>query len=300
MTLLNSPDAALPERADRAPVRCLVCHGALLPHRRLPALHECIICSFVTLAEEVDELQLERLYGEDYFHGDEYADYVSEGPELRRNFRERLATLERLQPEAERRSLYEIGAAYGFFLAEAKSFYEEVSGIDISEDAAKYARTELGVGVVADDYLALALDDQRVDLLCMWDTIEHLGKPREFLEKAAEHVRPGGLLALTTGDIDSLNAQLRGRRWRMIHPPTHLHYFSRKTLGRLLDDVGFDVVHVETAGNSRSLRAIVYALLVLKAGRRKLYLRLDRLSVLDRGVTLDLRDIMFVVARRRQ
>jgi len=252
----------------------------------------------VTFAADVDELQLERLYGEDYFHGDEYADYVAEGPELRRNFRERLTTLERLQPATERRRLYEVGAAYGFFLDEARLLYDDLAGIDISEDAAKYARGELGVDVVADDYLTASVGEP-VDLLCMWDTIEHLGRPREFLEKAANDVRPGGLLALTTGDIGSLNARLRGRRWRMIHPPTHLHYFSRETLGRLLDDVGFDVIHVETAGNSRSLRAIAYALLVLKAGRHGVFRRIERLRVLDKGVTLDLGDIMFMVARRR-
>jgi hypothetical protein len=85
----------------------------------------------------------------------------------------------------------------------------------------------------------------------------------------------------------------------MIHPPTHVHYFSRETLGRLLDDVEADVVQVESAGNSRSLRAIVYALLVLKAGHQGLFRRLEKLRFLDRGVTLDLGDIMFVVARRR-
>jgi len=295
----SEPNATRPATSVGAAVRCLVCGGALLPHRSLPALHACSDCAFVTFAAEVDDLKLEALYGEDYFHGDEYADYVSEGPELRRNFRERLTTLEQLQPPTERRRLYEVGAAYGFFLDEARSLYGDVAGIDISEDAAKYARVELDLNVVADDYLAASLPEP-VDLLCMWDTIEHLGKPREFLAKAAGDVRPGGLLALTTGDIGSLNARLRGRRWRMIHPPTHLHYFSRESLGRLLDDVGFDVIHVETAGNSRSLRAIAYALLVLKAGQLALFRRFEKSRFLDKGVTLDLGDIMFVVARRRQ
>jgi SAM-dependent methyltransferase len=283
---------------DRAAVRCLVCGGPLLPHRRLPALHGCPGCHFVTLAADVDDDQLKDLYGADYFHGDEYADYVSEEPELRRNFRQRLATILRLQPTWERRQrLYEVGAAYGFFLDEARAQYQDVAGIDISEDAAKYARAELGLDVVADDYLSVHVDP--VDIVCMWDTVEHLGRPREFLAKAAHDLRPGGLLALTTGDIGSLNARLRGRRWRMIHPPTHLHYFSRETLGRLLDDVGFDVIHVETAGNSRSLRAIAYALLVLRAGQPRLFDKMEKLPLLDRGLTLDLRDIMFVVAQRR-
>ena len=277
--------------------RCLVCGGALAPHRHLPGLHSCASCGFVTLGEEIDAEVLRELYGKDYFHGDEYADYVAEGPELRLNFRKRLATLCRHQPAGERRRLYEVGAAYGFFLDEARTAYGDVAGIDIAADATEHARDRLHLDVTTGDYLTT--DIEPVDCLAMWDTVEHLGQPREFVHKAAGDVRAGGLIAITTGDIGSLNARLRGRRWRMIHPPTHLHYFSRETLTVLLDDAGFDVVHVETAGNSRSLRAMAFALIVLKGGRERLFERLQGAAVLDRGLTLDLRDIMFVIARRR-
>ena len=278
--------------------RCLVCNGALGPHPRLPGLHECSGCGFITADLALSEDELRTLYGADYFHGDEYADYVAEGPELRENFRRRIETLLQHQPEDERRRLFEIGAAYGFFLDEVRSSYEHVSGVDISETAAEYARTQLGVEVVAADYLARQLPEQ-VDALCMWDTIEHLSQPRDFIEKAGRDVRPGGLLALTTGDIDSLNARLRGRRWRMIHPPTHLHYFSRRTLVRLLDSAGFDVVHLETAGNTRSIRGIVYAIMVLRGGRQGLFDKIKSLPGLGRSITLDLRDIVYIIARRR-
>lgn len=278
--------------------RCLVCDGALGPHPRLPGLRECSGCGFITADLALSEDELRTLYGADYFHGDEYADYVAEGPELRENFRRRIGTLLQHQPKEERRRLFEIGAAYGFFLDEVCSSYEHVSGVDISEAAAEYARTQLGVDVVAADYLALEFPEQ-VDTLCMWDTIEHLSRPRDFIEKAARDVRAGGLLALTTGDIDSFNARLRGRRWRMIHPPTHLHYFSRRTLVRLLDSAGFDVVHLETAGNTRSIRGIVYAILVLRGGRQGLFNKIKTLPGLDQSVTLDLRDIVYIIARRR-
>jgi 2-polyprenyl-3-methyl-5-hydroxy-6-metoxy-1,4-benzoquinol methylase len=269
-----------------------------MPHRRLPGLSTCSTCGFVTADLALTAAELAALYGTDYFHGDEYADYVSEQPELRTNFRRRLDTLRKLQPPAERQRLYEVGAAYGFFLDEAASFYESVAGIDISEDAAVYAKRELGVDVVAGDYLSTDLP-ALVDVVCMWDTIEHLAQPREFVHKAARDVRPGGLVALTTGDISSLNARVRGAKWRMIHPPTHLQYFSRRTLTRLLDDAGFDIVHVETAGNARSLRGILYAVIVLRGGRPALFERLRRLPGLDRSLTIDLRDIIFVVGRRR-
>lgn len=285
-------------RPTMAPSRCLVCEGALGPHPRLPGLRECSGCGFITADVALSEDELRTLYGADYFHGDEYADYVAEGPELRENFRRRIETLLQYQPEQERRRLFEIGAAYGFFLDEVRSSYEQVAGIDISEAAAEYARSQLGVDVVAADYLALQLPEQ-VDTLCMWDTIEHLSRPRDFIEKAARDVRAGGLLALTTGDIDSLNARMRGRRWRMIHPPTHLHYFSRRTLVRLLDSAGFDVVHVETAGNTRSIRGIIYAILVLRGGRQGLFNKVKTLPGLGQSITLDLRDIVYIIARRR-
>lgn len=278
--------------------RCLVCEGALAPHPRLPGLHECACCGFVTADLALTEDELSSLYGADYFHGDEYADYVSEGPELRENFRRRIDTLLRYQPENQRHALFEVGAAYGFFLDEVRSTYEHVAGVDISEAAAKYARTELDVDVVATDYLTMELLEQ-VDALCMWDTIEHLSLPREFVEKAARDVRAGGLLALTTGDIDSANARLRGRRWRMIHPPTHLHYFSRRTLVRLLDSAGFDVVHVETAGNTRSIRGILYAILVLRGGKKRVFDKIKALPGLSQSITLDLHDIIYIIARRR-
>ena len=281
-----------------APSRCLVCDGALAPSPRLPGLNKCSGCGFITADLALSDDELHALYGADYFHGDEYADYVAEGPELRENFRRRIETLLTYQPANERRRLFEIGAAYGFFLDEVSSDYEHVAGIDISEAAAEFARTDLGVDVVAADYLTQVLPEQ-VDALCMWDTIEHLRHPREFIEKASRDVRPGGLLALTTGDIDSLNARLRGRRWRMIHPPTHLLYFSSRTLVRLLDSAGFDVVHLETAGNTRSIRGILYAILVLRGGRHGLFDKIKALPGLGQSITLDLRDIVYIIARRR-
>jgi hypothetical protein len=69
--------------------------------------------------------------------------------------------------------------------------------------------------------------------------------PVELLEiVASRDLEPGGLLALTTGDIGSLNARLRGSNWRMIHPPTHLHYFSVQSITSLLKRHGIDTVHV--------------------------------------------------------
>jgi SAM-dependent methyltransferase len=135
----------------------------------------------------------------------------------------------------------------------------------------------------------------------MWDTIEHVPEPDRFAARALEILRPGGHLFLTTGDIDSLVARLQGPRWRQIHPPTHLSYFSRKTLTRLLERVGYEVIAVETAPYYHTLYNIL-ATLRLRGGitGRLAAWSLERLprALGQLGGWIDLRDIMFVAARR--
>ncbi len=281
----------------RRPRACLVCDGALHPATRLAPLWECSHCGFVTAGLDLSETDLRRIYGHDYFHGDEYADYTEEADSLRLNFQRRLDTLGRFVVDAHSKSLFEIGCAYGFFLAIARTRFRHTAGIDISPEAVAHARNTLGVDARVADYLEYDLA-ATPDVVCLWDTIEHLRAPHDFIAKAARDIAPGGILAITTGDIGSLNARLRGARWRMIHPPTHLHYFSKNSLRRLLERYGFEVLHVQHPGQSRTLRSILYITLALRAGRQNLFRIAERLPGLGISVTLNLFDIMYVIARR--
>ena len=104
---------------------------------------------------------------------------------------------------------------------------------------------------------------------------------------------------MTTGDIGSLNARLGGRRWRLIHPPTHLHYFTRRSLLRLLDRHGFEPVYDRSCGFYRGADFTAYNLLVLRWRQTWLYELLKRLRMTRFDFYLDLGDIRYVVARRR-
>jgi len=246
----------------------------------------------------ISDLELERLYGRDYFHGQEYLDYVVEEQSLKLNFRDRVDNLKQLIPNLAELDLFEIGCAYGFFLEETRGVVRRAAGIDISAEAVALARKERGVHAECGDYLAMRFDRQ-LDIVVMWDTIEHLKRPDCFIEKIAHDLRPGGYVALTTGDVGSLNARLRGGRWRMIHPPTHLHYFSIPTLSRLLSRYGFDMIHASHPGNSRTLGAIAYLLFSLRLNMPVLYEAFRRLPIARWRLTINLFDIAFVVARRR-
>ncbi len=268
---------------------CVCCtSGETEPYLR--GLVRCRRCTHVWAPLDFTGEEQANLYRESYFKGVEYVDYEAEGGALRKNFRARVRELGELVPGGAR--LFEIGAAYGFFLDEARSRFD-VSGCDVSEHAAAYARERFGLAVEAGDYVRIQIREP-LDAVCAWDVVEHLPHPEAFLEKAAGDLKPGGLLALTTGDIGSVAARLRGARWRMIHPPTHIHYFTRQSMGVLLERVGFAGVRVRYRAFWRSADGVGRAVLPEAA-----YRRLRGWGLLGFDFPLNLFDIMTVYARKR-
>jgi SAM-dependent methyltransferase len=255
----------------------------------LPGLVQCRQCTHVWAPLDFAPEEQISLYGETYFKGAEYADYEAEASALRRNFRGRVRELADLLPKGAK--LFEIGAAYGFFLQEARSMFD-VAGCDISEHAAEYAREKFGLDVQAGDYLAMNMPAP-LDAVCAWDVIEHLPHPGLFLEKAAGDLKPGGILALTTGDIGSIAARIRGPRWRLIHPPTHIHYFTRKSIAALLGRLGFSDPRIRYHPFWRSADAVGRSILP-----PALYTRLQAKKLLTFNFPINLFDIMTVYAHK--
>lgn len=275
---------------------CLVCDGQLGPSK-LPGLLQCHACQFVTADVSMSQQELARLYSASYFAGEEYMNYLADRPVIEKQFRGRLKKVLAYAPYTESKTLLEVGSAYGFFLAMAQSHFRSVQGIDISEDAAEYARTRMGLPVYTGDFLAHDISE-KIDVLCMWDTIEHLQHPHLYLDKAAQNMPPGGVIAITTGDIGSVVARLRGAKWRQIHPPTHLHYFSKATLARLLRKHGFTVRYSAYEGIYRSIDTMAYILLNIKRKQPGLYQKMKQLGLLNGFLYLNLYDIVLCIATR--
>ncbi len=130
--------------ADDAGLSCLVC-GGKYQRSSLPGLFQCASCSFISADLNVADEELRALYSEDYFHGQEYLDYVAEEESLRLNFVNRLATLKSWR-RCRNADLFEVGCAYGFFLDEVKNQVKVASGIDVSADAIRYAVERFNCG----------------------------------------------------------------------------------------------------------------------------------------------------------
>lgn len=275
---------------------CIICGGTYRASP-IPGLLECAQCAFVTADVRVSDEQLCALYTHKYFAGEEYKDYLSERPLIERQFRSRLRQLLQVVPASSTKRLFEIGCAYGFFLVIAKEHFASVEGIDISQDAIAHATTTLQLSAHAGDF-ADHVFTSPPDVVCLWDTIEHVKDPDLYLANCTRAMRPGGIVAITTGDIGSLLARFRGRRWRQIHPPTHLHYFSKATLTRLLAKHGFTVRFSGYDGVYRSADTIAYIILNIKHHYPKVYAALKRGGLLNWNIYLNLYDIVYVIAEK--
>jgi 2-polyprenyl-3-methyl-5-hydroxy-6-metoxy-1,4-benzoquinol methylase len=275
---------------------CVAC-GSPQPTRTLFAgAVRCRSCGLgFRVAEKVAET-LRTAYDENYYAGVEYVDYLQEKAMLQKNFARRIAYLRRWN---EGGRLFEIGAAYGFFLELARQHWT-VAGCDVSEAASAYARGQAALEVYCGDFTQLGAPAAGpYDLVCLWDTIEHLHHPDQVVARAAQALRPGGLLCMTTGDLDSHSARMQGRFWRLLHAPTHFYFFGRRSITRLLERNGLRVVDFEYEGSYRSLAQMAYRLLVANKDSRigrALYTGLGHTGLLRRDAYVNLYDLMFVAA----
>jgi SAM-dependent methyltransferase len=264
-------------------------------------LERCQKCGYVRAAGDVTEEEIQKLYQEDYFRGKEYGDYLADRHVHRKNFAHRFALLAQVAGRLE--SVFEIGCAYGFWLEFVSQQGVRCAGVDICPEAVAYAADVLKQNATTEDFLQKDFSSSEYQAFCMWDTIEHLAHPEWFVERIFQLLPRGGWFFATTGDMGSRIARRRGPRWRMIHPPTHLHYFSGETMQRFLERHGFQVVAIRSTPMYRSLRGTLRGLKALGRGLPKHAAGLvDKLLpgvVQDTvGFWLNLGDIMLVCARK--
>lgn len=230
-------------------------------------------------------------YTADYFngqHSDGYADYVGAEPVLRKEFARTVAFIRKFVPSGR---LLDIGCAYGFFLQEARPYYD-VAGIELAAEAAEHGRRN-GLNVVTGvaDAPTLARLGQ-FDVITLFDVIEHLPEPDEVLALAARHLRPGGILVITTGDFASVAARVMGPKWRLMTPPQHLWFFTRDSIRAMGESVGLTTIDFAHPAKVVPLSLIAFQL------RRMLGMRPAPAAASGIGVPVNLFDAMRVVLQK--
>ncbi len=273
---------------SKTPV-CAVC-GSKDSGELYQGLRRCGICTFVWADLNIDPLKMVELYGDNYFADGEYLNYRCEEAILKLNFEK---SLRRIRQYANGGTLLEVGSAYGYFLDVARTYFA-VSGIELNKSAATCAISR-GHKVYQGGFLDVNLPDESFDVVVCLATLEHFPEPDRYIEKIARLVKPGGVFYFSTCDMGSWFARVSGRKWRVIHPPTHVSYWSVKTLTRILARFNLGVVECKRLWEYRSLASLLH--LVGVRLRITLLQRLSKWHVLSRiPFPFNLGDAVFIAA----
>jgi 2-polyprenyl-3-methyl-5-hydroxy-6-metoxy-1,4-benzoquinol methylase len=152
--------------------------------------------------------------------------------------------------------LLDVGCSYGFFLEEAQRQSWRVMGVEPAPDQGAWARQHLGLQVV-EDLEGRELEPHSFDVLTLWDVIEHIEEPHNFLQRCHKLLRPGGLLLLKTPNAEGL---LKKNPWWLrpylalyrqlvypANPAQHLYHFTPQVTRRILRETGFSVVRTDVS-----------------------------------------------------
>jgi len=229
--------STLPEEARPQNVEAFRCTSP--GYGRHHTIVQCLHCGLV--------------YTNPRFHGAEILDsyeavedvlYLEERDGRVLTFERHLRPLERLQAPPGR--LVDVGAYTGVFVEIAAQHGWEAYGLEPSRWAVEQARGR-GVQMIEGTLATSGLAAASFDVVTMWDVIEHVADPQAEIREAHRLLKPGGMLVLHTMDIDSRFARLMGRRWPWLME-MHIYYFSRRTLGAMVEQAGFRVIRSEPQG----------------------------------------------------
>lgn len=164
--------------------------------------------------------------------------------------------------------LCEIGAAGGFFLEGARRAGFEVSGVELSPPAIRFARESMGLDVFAGEFEDAPIPDASLDCIVADNVLEHSTDLKRLLAVIRRRLKPGGhVLIIVPSYVNSPYFRLLDRVRRSIPRsllgpgligllkleedpakrgmPYHLLEFDRRTIERIVREAGLDIVRNE-------------------------------------------------------
>ena len=150
--------------------------------------------------------------------------------------------------------LLDLGCGNGRLLHLAREAGYEVRGLELSPSLAAWTHTQLGIEVVAGDFLTVDPGGTH-DIVILRHVLEHLPTPREAMTRLRGLLRDGGHAVLEFPNIDGIgpiwkrwlrSTGLHRRRYPAAYVPGHCHEYARDSFEALLARTGFQLISWRT------------------------------------------------------
>ena len=262
----------------------------------------CSSCGLIFTSPRLKKGYLKHLYSKEYFNNKisshfGYQDYLGDEKKIVKTFSKRILDIERVVKN--KGKLLDIGCATGFFMKAAKDKKWDVEGVEISQFAASYASSHFKFAVYQQDFLELNLPENNYDVVTLWDVIEHFYDPVKALIKIKRILVSGGILVISTPDVNSIPAKLTKDKWIGYKlSDEHLTYFSIKTMKKLLEQTGFSIVKKNHVGKHVSLQMLSDRASIYNSSLGKIIGTASRFISKDYFLYINPLDIMCIYAKK--
>jgi len=227
---------------------CPICHGiARRFHRvvRAGRVGVCEKCGLWYRIPRPDLAELAEIYNKDYYRSWGMYDNEKSVHETKTAiFTPILDQLENLIPCPPVKRLLDVGAATGILLEVAEARGWEPFGLEINPYACSEMRNRFGEKNVFEGQLTECdFPSGYFGVITMTDVIEHVLDVKGTLRAAVNLLTDGGMLCITTPQIDSISRRLMRSQW-FHFKQEHIQYFSRKVIQGVLEETGFDDIKI--------------------------------------------------------
>ena len=178
--------------------------------------------------------------GADYEKLTGYWDYLADEPFLLKLAEYRLKRIQKITGDKKLRFL-KIACGPGTFLHVAKQHGHEALGVDTSTIFCKVARDRYGVEIINTSCETVDLGERRFDVAMIMGALGNLNDDVACIQKLYDHLDEGGLLVMNYPAADSWLIRFQGKNNFNYRPPT-LRMFAAKTLEKVVEKIGFEVV----------------------------------------------------------
>lgn len=199
----------------------------------------CAACGLIFLSPRPTAAEMMERYTHDRAAG-AASSYTARQGIKRRHARRTLRIVRRYRRSG---AMLEIGAGAGFFLDEARRGGFDAFGIEPNEVEAAFIRQTFAIPCESTPLNEASHGGRLFDVVYHCDVLSHLPDPIGTFQRIGERLRPDGVLVFETGNLADVNE----RYYPAIpsfHYPDHLFFFGERSIGKLLQRTGFDLVEM--------------------------------------------------------
>lgn len=204
-------------------------------------LYRCDYCNFVFTQAHPEEGAMTRYYkSEEYIsHSDTSKGLSNKLYRLVRNLMlVRKVKLIKKITGIGKGNLLDVGCGTGYFGGAMQDEGWKVTGIEMDEDARKFASSRFNMNVISPGDIS-TLPTGSFDCITLWHVLEHFHNPYEYFSEIRRLLKPGGLCLVALPNRNSFDAQHYGTLWAAYDVPRHVWHFEPSTFNQFAKKAGF-------------------------------------------------------------